>query len=87
MNGFDVLEAFRKNHALAATPVVMLTGYLDEQLESVLRALGAADCLAKPCSIDTLIARLGQALSRSRRTLPPEALEEPPPTERSRKER
>jgi DNA-binding response OmpR family regulator len=78
LNGLEFLVELRKNLLLANTPVVMLTGFLDQELELELRLKGAADCLAKPCSVDTLIARLGQAIERSR------VAAEPPPTERSR---
>jgi two-component system KDP operon response regulator KdpE len=78
LNGLEFLVELRKNLLLANTPVVMLTGFLDQELELELRLKGAADCLSKPCSVDTIIARLRQAIERARVTA------EPPPTERSR---
>jgi DNA-binding response OmpR family regulator len=90
MNGLDFLVEFRKNLALASTPVVMLTGFLDEELELELRHKGADDYLSKPCSVDTLIERVGRAIERARLAAA-EAETEPselvPPTERSAKGR
>jgi DNA-binding response OmpR family regulator len=81
LNGLEFLVELRKNLLLATTPVVMLTGFLDKDLELELRLKGAADCLAKPCSVDTLIARLNGAIQSAR--VAAEASEASPLTERT----
>jgi CheY-like chemotaxis protein len=53
MNGFEVLAAVRRDPALAATPIVVITG--DHASASRAVAAGAAGCLVKPIDLDDLL--------------------------------
>jgi CheY-like chemotaxis protein len=53
-NGCEVLRDLKANESTAHIPVVMMSGYSDQQSEDKLRALGAAGFLAKPFRLDEL---------------------------------
>lgn len=58
MDGIDVLRTIRRNDRLSTVPVIMLSGFADE--EARIRALraGADDFVAKPFSTRELVARI-----------------------------
>lgn len=65
ISGLDVCRRIRTNARLRDLPIVMLTARSDEQ--DSIRGLdgGADDYIAKPCSIETLDARLRALLRRT----------------------
>jgi len=66
MNGFEVLEALRKDLALRDVPVIVTSSL--EGLENVVRCieLGAEDYLTKPVNPVLLKARVGASLEKKR---------------------
>ena len=50
----------------AATPVVLITGRSDAELEASCLKMGAADYVTKPFDGRALLVRLGNALRRAR---------------------
>jgi len=66
MGGAELLAAIRKHRSLADTPVVVLTGQLDERLRIDLLQHGAQDYLEKPFTTDELTARVGNLISMKR---------------------
>jgi DNA-binding response OmpR family regulator len=64
LDGYSTLRALKADPALAAVPVLMLSG--KNQEEDVLRCLnaGAADYMVKPFSPDELVARVRKLLPR-----------------------
>jgi len=66
MNGFEVLEALRKDLALRDVPVIVTSSL--EGLENVVRCieLGAEDYLTKPVNAVLLKARVGASLEKKR---------------------
>ncbi|MCQ9205505.1 MAG: response regulator [Omnitrophica bacterium] len=64
MDGFEVLEALKKNKKTLSTPVIMLTAKGDEK--SRLRAAGLydEDYIVKPVQIDFLKSKIDEALKR-----------------------
>lgn len=71
MDGYQVLERLKEDPALAAIPVIMLTGRQDSS--AVVKALdkGAHDYLKKPFDISEMVARVRSAvrLRRAERSL------------------
>ena len=47
-SGFDLLRAMGKDNMLETTPVIVITGELDEQIRKFGLELGAAAVLVKP---------------------------------------
>ena len=70
LDGFEILEALRKDPATAKTPVVVLTGRSDDETFAEARRLGASQFLTKPVTRDVLIraieAQLGSEKPRAR---------------------
>jgi sigma-B regulation protein RsbU (phosphoserine phosphatase) len=66
MNGYEVLEALKRDDALRHIPVIMISAV--DEMESVVRCieLGAEDHLPKPFNPTLLKARLGASLARKR---------------------
>jgi DNA-binding NtrC family response regulator len=64
MDGLETLAAIKDTHPLIE--VIMLTGHatVESAIEGMKR--GAFDYLMKPCEMDTLIAKLGQAGQKKR---------------------
>lgn len=52
MNGVDVLAEMKRDPALAAMPVVVISG---NYVEQAVLAMGAADYLLKPLDVDVLM--------------------------------
>jgi sigma-B regulation protein RsbU (phosphoserine phosphatase) len=66
VNGLDVLQALRAQHAAAEMPVIMTTA--QDQSEDIVRALnlGATDYVIKPLDFPVLLARIRTQLSLKR---------------------
>ena len=66
LSGFEVLERMRADHALAETPVLMLTARREESDRVQGLSLGADDYLVKPFSPQELVLRVRNILRRTR---------------------
>jgi DNA-binding response OmpR family regulator len=66
MNGYQVLAAVRGEPAIAATPVIMLTGLVERGHTRLGMASGADDYLHKPYQPDELIQAVESVARRSR---------------------
>jgi two-component system, OmpR family, catabolic regulation response regulator CreB len=75
-SGLDLVQALRREPALASVPVLMLTARSDEIDRVLGLELGADDYLAKPFSPRELVARVRALIRRS--TRPPAAAAPPP---------
>ncbi len=51
-NGLEILRALKRESP--STPVVVISGFADEELEGKVKALGAVDCVRKPFDFATL---------------------------------
>ena len=51
VSGLELIEAFQKDRALRAIPILAVTAYAGKGDEEKIRAAGAKDYLAKPVSI------------------------------------
>lgn len=51
ISGLELIEAFQKDRALRAIPILAVTAYAGKGDEEKIRAAGAKDYLAKPVSI------------------------------------
>ncbi len=69
MDGYEVLEAMRKNPAIAATPFVFLTAKTSKDDLSKGMELGADDYIMKPFTIDELVSRVKMRLERRKEVL------------------
>ena len=56
ISGLEVIEAFMRDHALRAIPILAVTAYAGKGDEEKIRAAGARDYLAKPVSITPFMA-------------------------------
>ena len=63
LDGVKLLEIVRDKRA--GTPVVLITGRSDAELEARCLAMGAADYITKPFDGRALLIRLGNALRRA----------------------
>jgi DNA-binding response OmpR family regulator len=61
-DGFLVLERLRKIKALAAIPVLIITGRSDAETRKRVETLGVAPVLTKPVGTDTLLGAIHAAL-------------------------
>ena len=61
-DGFLVLERLRKIEALAAIPVLVITGRSDAETRKRVEALGIAPLLAKPVETEVLLAAIRAGL-------------------------
>ena len=61
-DGFLVLERLRKIEALAAIPVLIVTGRSDAETRKRVAALGVAPVLTKPVDTEALLAAIRAAL-------------------------
>ena len=62
LNGFQVCEILRRDAALEATPVVMLTAMENQKLNQLAFEAGAEVCMTKPFQPDRLINIINLAL-------------------------
>lgn len=67
MNGIEVLKIFKK--MLPRMPVIMLTGHGSEQSAVEGIKHGAFDYLTKPYELEELLAKIKEAVSRSREVI------------------
>jgi two-component system, OmpR family, alkaline phosphatase synthesis response regulator PhoP len=72
MDGLAVCEALRRDPAVAAIPIIMLTARADEADRVTGLELGADDYVTKPFSPKELSARVTALLRRVQRSLSPE---------------
>lgn len=56
VSGLELIEAFHKDRALRAIPILAVTAYAGKGDEEKIRAAGAKDYLAKPVSITPFMA-------------------------------
>src|SRR5213594_1314344 len=61
-DGFLVLERLRKIEALAAIPVLVVTGRSDAETRKRVAGLGVAPVLTKPVDTEALLAAISEAL-------------------------
>ena len=68
MDGFETCRRIKRNHSMAAVPVIFMTGLKDT--ESVIKGLeaGGVDYVTKPASPDEIIARIKVHLANARST-------------------
>lgn len=64
MDGIETLREIKRRHPLVE--VIMLTGHATVESAIEGMRLGAFDYLMKPCEVDTLLAKVGQAAARKR---------------------
>src|SRR2546422_8026534 len=61
-DGFIVLERLRKIEALAAIPVLVITGRSDAETRKRVEAMGVPPVLVKPVQTEALLAAISEAL-------------------------
>jgi two-component system phosphate regulon response regulator PhoB len=66
MDGYSVLEAFRRDERTASIPIVMLSAIQTESAKQRCLQLGAASYLAKPFEPEDVIRVLGSVLAVAR---------------------
>ncbi len=62
MDGIETLQEIKKRHPLKE--VIMLTGHATVETAIEGMKLGAFDYLMKPCDIETLVSKVGEALKK-----------------------
>jgi putative two-component system response regulator len=62
MNGFEALQRLKSQPLYTNIPVIFLTGYIDDAIETRSRELGAVDIIAKPFSAPVLLERIAAHL-------------------------
>lgn len=63
LNGLEVCHRLKDDPATATTPVLLLTGYVDQTNREAAERAGAHGFIAKPFSPAALVARIEEALS------------------------
>ncbi|MBW3545290.1 MAG: response regulator [Bacteroidetes bacterium] len=63
LDGFDLLEHLRRSGYYRDIPVIMLTGFDDEQTKSKCLSAGAANCLTKPFNPPDLLEAINTVLN------------------------
>lgn len=63
LNGLEVCHRLKDDPATATTPVLLLTGYVDQTNREAAERAGAQGFIAKPFSPAALVARIEEALS------------------------
>ena len=64
INGVEAIAYFRAQYP--SLPVIVLTGYHDEQLASSLRKQGVVGCLEKPAEREQILTSVAQAIAGRR---------------------
>lgn len=72
MNGFDALEAMRKDSATRNTPVILVSAHRDEADVVKGFSLGANDYITKPFTSGELMARINRVLHESEQSEDPQ---------------
>ena len=62
VSGWEVLEALNRGAVATSAPVVIVTGWADEDIEVQSRELGAVGVLVKPFGVDELLTTVAMAL-------------------------
>ena len=62
LSGWEVLEALKRGSVVTGAPVIIVTGWADEEIERTSRQLGAVGTLVKPFGVDELILTVEKAL-------------------------
>mgnify|MGYP001581683811 FL=1 len=65
MNGLGILEKLKSDEKTAHIPVIILTGFDDDNVKNKALSLKAADYLTKPIDLDILRLRITAALKES----------------------
>jgi CheY-like chemotaxis protein/predicted regulator of Ras-like GTPase activity (Roadblock/LC7/MglB family) len=73
LDGYEVCRWLRQVPALAATPVLFISGIVDADVASRVAALGVEGVLKKPFSGEDLVATVDRILAASRVASPPTA--------------
>ncbi len=63
MNGLNILEKLKSDEKTAPIPVIILTGFDDDDVKNRALSLKAADYLAKPIDLEILRLRIAAALA------------------------
>ena len=61
-SGFDLLRAMGKDNMLETTPVIVITGWLNEEMRKVFLELGAATVLFKPYQPTDLVSIVAKTM-------------------------
>ena len=64
INGVEAIAYFRAQYP--SLPVIVLTGYHDEQLASSLRKQGVVECLEKPAEREQILTSVAKAIAGRR---------------------
>lgn len=70
LDGYEICRWLRQVPALAATPVLFISGIVDPDVESRVAALGVEGVLKKPFSGEDLVARVERILAANRLASP-----------------
>ena len=65
MNGLGILEKLKSDEGTAHIPVIILTGFDDDDVKKRALSLKAADYLAKPIDLEILRQRIAAALKEN----------------------
>lgn len=65
MNGLGILEKLKSDEKTANIPVIIITGFDDDDIKNKALSLKAADYLAKPVDLEILRLRVAAALVES----------------------
>jgi two-component system, OmpR family, alkaline phosphatase synthesis response regulator PhoP len=74
MSGLEVCRALRANKDTAQLPIIMVTARAEETDRIIGLEIGADDYIAKPFSVNELVARIRALMRRSRRGEPEELM-------------
>ena len=66
LSGWAVLEALNVKRSIARAPVIVLTGWADDEVHDTVRQMGAVDTLIKPFGVDALLLAIEDALKGGR---------------------
>ncbi|MDO8536320.1 MAG: response regulator [Candidatus Omnitrophota bacterium] len=62
MNGLEILKKLKSENETASIPVIVFTGFNDDEIRDKAFALKAADYLVKPLDLEVLCERITAAL-------------------------
>ena len=64
LSGWVVLEALNEKSIATRTPVIILTGWADDEIQERARRLGATGALIKPFGVEELLLSVELALEK-----------------------